>query len=218
MTNISTLEKILRIKFKDKNILIKSLTHKSYSTNNNERLEFLGDRVVGLILSRKLYDLYPNESEGTLDKRFSKLVNKKTFYEISQKIKLKNFLFLGKSSKDGQPINKNIVSDACEALIGAVFLDHGYDSAKELILRLWKNHLFESNITIVDSKTKLQEYSLKKYQKLPIYKLENKTGPNHYPVFKISVKLDNSKKYYGIGLSKQDAEQKAADKILKNLN
>ena len=218
MTNISTLEKILRIKFKDKNILIKSLTHKSYSDNNNEKLEFLGDRVVGLILSRKLYDLYPNESEGTLDKRFSKLVNKKTFYEISQKIKLKNFLFLGKSSKDGQPINKNIVSDACEALIGAVFLDHGYDSAKELILRLWKNHLFESNITIVDSKTKLQEYSLKKYQKLPIYKLENKTGPNHYPVFKISVKLDNSKKYYGIGLSKQDAEQKAADKILKNLN
>ena len=218
MTNISTLEKILRIKFKDKNILIKSLTHKSYSNNNNEKLEFLGDRVVGLILSRKLYDLYPNESEGTLDKRFSKLVNKKTFYEISQKIKLKNFLFLVKSSKDGQPINKNIVSDACEALIGAVFLDHGYDSAKELILRLWKNHLFESNITIVDSKTKLQEYSLKKYQKLPIYKLENKTGPNHYPVFKISVKLDNSKKYYGIGLSKQDAEQKAADKILKNLN
>ena len=218
MTNISTLEKILRIKFKDKNILIKSLTHKSYSNNNNEKLEFLGDRVVGLILSRKLYDLYPNESEGTLDKRFSKLVNKKTFYEISQKIKLKNFLFLGKSSKGGQPINKNIISDACEALIGAVFLDHGYDSAKELTLRLWKNHLFESNITIVDSKTKLQEYSLKKYQKLPIYKLENKTGPNHYPVFKISVKLDNSKKYYGTGLSKQDAEQKAADKTLKNLD
>jgi ribonuclease-3 len=162
--------------------------------------------------------LYPNESEGTLDKRFSKLVNKKTFYEISQKIKLKNFLFFGKSSKGGQPINKNIISDACEALIGAVFLDHGYDGAKEVILRLWKNHLFESNITIVDSKTKLQEYSLKKYQKLPIYKLENKTGPNHYPVFKISVKLDNSKKYYGIGLSKQDAEQKAADKILKNLD
>ena len=218
MTNISTLEKILRIKFKDKNILIKSLTHKSYSNNNNEKLEFLGDRVVGLILSRKLYDLYPNESEGTLDKRFSKLVNKKTFYEISKNIKLNNFLFLGKSSKGGQSINKNIVSDACEALIGAVFLDRGYDIAKEIILKLWKNHLFESNITIVDSKTKLQEYSLKKYQELPIYKLENKTGPNHYPIFKISVKLYNSKKYYGIGFSKQDAEQKAADKILKNLD
>ena len=218
MKNISTLEKILRVKFKDKSILIKSLTHKGYSNNNNEKLEFLGDRVVGLILSKKLYDLYPDESEGTLDKRFSKLVNKKTFYEISKKIKLNNFLFLGKSSKGGQPINKNIVSDACEALIGAAFLDRGYDITKELILRLWKNHLFESNITIVDSKTKLQEYSLKKYQKLPIYKLENKTGPNHYPVFKISVKLNNSKKYYGIGLSKQDAEQKAADKILKNLD
>ena len=218
MKNILTLEKILRVKFKDKSILIKSLTHKGYSNNNNEKLEFLGDRVVGLILSKKLYDLYPDESEGTLDKRFSKLVNKKTFYEISKKIKLNNFLFLRKSSKGGQAINKNIVSDACEALIGAIFLDLGYDIAKEVILRLWKNHLFESNITIVDSKTKLQEYSLKKYQKLPIYKLENKTGPNHYPVFKISVKLNNSKKYYGIGLSKQDAEQKAADKILKNLD
>ena len=88
MKNISTLEKILRVKFKDKSILIKSLTHKGYSNNNNEKLEFLGDRVVGLILSKKLYDLYPDESEGTLDKRFSKLVNKKTFYEVSKKIKL----------------------------------------------------------------------------------------------------------------------------------
>ena len=78
-------------------------------------------------------------------------------------------------------------------------------------------NLLKSNITIVDSKTKLQEYSLKKYKKLPIYKLENKTGPGHQPVFKISVKLENSKKYYGVGLSKQDAEQKAADKTLKNI-
>lgn len=217
MKNISTLEKILGIKFKNKNILIKSLTHKSYSTNNNERLEFLGDRVVGLILSRKLYDLYPNESEGILDKRFSKLVNKKTFYEISTKIKLQNFLFLGQSYKGSQTVNKSIVSNACEALIGAIFLEHGYDIVRTLILKLWKNHLLESNITIVDSKTRLQEYSLKKYKKLPIYKLEKKTGPGHQPVFKISVKLENSKKYYGVGLSKQDAEQKAADKTLKNL-
>tara|TARA_B100001996_G_scaffold365592_1_gene335607 strand:+ start:361 stop:1017 length:657 start_codon:yes stop_codon:yes gene_type:complete len=218
MKNILTLEKILGIRFKNKNILIKSLTHKSYSVNNNERLEFLGDRVVGLILSRKLYNLYPNESEGILDKRFSKLVNKKTFYEISKKIKLQNFLFLGKSYKSIQTVNKNIASNACEALIGAIFLEHGYDVTEELILKLWKNHLLESNITIVDSKTKLQEYSLKKYKKLPIYKLENKTGPGHQPVFKISVKLENSKKYYGIGLSKQDAEQKAADKTLKNMD
>ena len=217
MKNISILEKILGIKFKNKNILIKSLTHKSYSTNNNERLEFLGDRVVGLILSRKLYDLYPNESEGILDKRFSKLVNKKTFYEISKKIKLQNFLFLGQSYKGSQTVNKSIASNACEALIGAIFLEHGYDIVKTLILKLWKNHLLESNITIVDSKTRLQEYSLKKYKKLPIYKLEKKTGPGHQPVFKISVKLENSKKYYGVGLSKQDAEQKAADKTLKNL-
>ena len=218
MKNISTLEKILRIKFKDKNILIKSLTHKSYSNNNNEKLEFLGDRVVGLILSRKLYDLYPNESEGTLDKRFSKLVNKKTFYEISQKIKLKNFLFLGKSSKDGQPINKNIVSDACEALIGAVFLDHGYDSAKELILRLWKNHLFESNITIVDSKTKLQEYSLKNFKKLPKYLIVDCTGPKHNPLYKISVSIVGSKTFIGQGNSKQQAEQDSAKKLINYIN
>ena len=170
-----------------------------------------------IILSRKLYDLYPNESEGILDKRFSKLVNKKTFYEISKKIKLQNFLFLGQSYKGSQTVNKSIASNACEALIGAIFLEHGYDIVKTLILKLWKNHLLESNITIVDSKTRLQEYSLKKYKKLPIYKLEKKTGPGHQPVFKISVKLENSKKYYGVGLSKQDAEQKAADKTLKNL-
>ncbi len=218
MKNILKLEKIIGISFKNKDILIRSLTHKSCSNKNNERLEFLGDRVIALTLSKKLYDLYPNETEGILDKRFSKLVNKGTIYEISKKIELEKFLFLAKSNKLNQAAKKNIVSNACEALIGAIFLEQGYEVTKELILKLWKSHLLQSNVTIVDSKTKLQEYSLKNYKKLPIYKIEKKTGPGHQPIFKISVKLEKSKKYFGIGLSKQEAEQNAANVMLKNLD
>ena len=125
--NIEKFEKKLKIKLKDSSLLLNALTHKSSNQiTNNEKLEFLGDRVIGLILSKKLYDLYPNENEGILDKRFAKLVNRTTCATIAWDIGIKDFMLIGNQKKKILRNDEKILSDACEALIGAVFLDRGF--------------------------------------------------------------------------------------------
>tara|TARA_B100000029_G_scaffold513610_1_gene613723 strand:+ start:2404 stop:3069 length:666 start_codon:yes stop_codon:yes gene_type:complete len=219
MNDIKKFEKRLKIKFKDKSLLISALTHKSANqTYNNEKLEFLGDRVIGLVISKKLFDLYPNEAEGDLDKRFAILVKRKTCCDIAWTLGLQNYIITG--NKKGK-INKNdekILSDSCEALIGAIYIDHGFDFVKNFILKIWKEYLDKSTVTILDPKTRLQEYSLKKFKKLPVYRLINSSGPRHNPIYKISVSIIGSNKFVGIGNSKQQAEQDGAEKLLKNEN
>ena len=216
--NINELEKKNQIKFKNSKIFIRSLTHKSYdSANNNEKLEFLGDRVLGLVISKKLLEIYPNEKEGVLDKKLASLVNKKKCLEVAKSISLEKFILTGNSKKKKVKIEDKIISDCCEALIGAIYLDQGFNVVEKFILKIWKNHLKKSIITFVDSKTKLQEYSLKKYKILPIYKLFEDSGPRHKPMFKVGVKLHNLKFVYEKGSSKKEAEQKAATLFLKNL-
>ena len=217
--NISKFQKILKIKIKNKTLLIEALTHKSANQEiNNEKLEFLGDRVIALILSKKLLDLYPKEPEGIIDKKFAKLVNKKTCASIAWSIGLKNFIQMGNSKKKIARKDEKILSDACEAIIGAVYVDLGYDYVKEFILRLWKQDINKSDITILDPKTKLQEYSLKVYKKLPIYRLLSSSGPKHNPFFKISVVITGSKQFVGWGNSKKKAEQDSANNLLKTMN
>ena len=166
------LEKKLKLKFIDQKILIKSLTHKSYdSINNNEKNEFLGDRVLGLIIAKKLLEIYPKEKEGVLDKKFASLVNKKKCLEIAKKIGLEKYILIF------NPKNRNQI----------------------------------------DSKTKLQEYSLKIFKVLPIYKLISNTGPRHKPLFKVAVKLKNTKFFNAQGCSKKDAEQNAASLCMENV-
>ena len=214
--NITKFEKRLKIKIKNKSLLIEALTHKSAnSTINNEKFEFLGDRVIALIFSRKLFDLYPSEPEGVLDKRFSKLVNRKTCASIAWDIGIKDFIIMGNQKKNIRQKDEKILSDACEALIAAVYLDKGYNYVKQFVLRLWKIQIDKSYVTILDSKTKLQEYSLKKYKKLPVYKLLDFKGPKHEPIFKISVSFNDSKAFIGLGSSKKLAEQNAAGSLLK---
>ena len=129
--NINKIEKKLKIKIKNKSLLVNALTHKSANqTYNNEKLEFLGDRVIGLILSKKLYDLYPNENEGILDKRFAKLVNRNTCANIAWSIGIKDFLITGNQKKKILREDEKILSDLCEALIGAIFIDRGFDYTK----------------------------------------------------------------------------------------
>ena len=218
MKNIKKFEKKLNINLKNKSLLIEALTHKSSNIlKNNEKLEFLGDRVIGLILSKKLFDLYPNENEGILDKRFAKLVNRSTCSMMGWSIQMQEYIILGDAKKKVTQKDEKILSDSCEALIGAIFLDQGFDFAQEFVLKLWKKHIDKSYITVLDSKTKLQEYSLKIYKKLPIYRLINSSGPRHKPTFKISVSIHRSKLYTGTGSSKQDAQQNAAKKLLKNI-
>ena len=214
--NYQTLEKKIKINFKDKDLLVRSLTHKSYNKEiNNEKLEFLGDRVIGLILSKKLYELYPNETEGILDKRLASLVNRKTCALVAWSIGMQNFIVIGDQKKKITLKDEKILSDACEALIAAVYLDKGYNYVKQFVLRLWKKQIDKSYVTILDSKTKLQEYSLKKYKKLPVYKLLGFKGPKHEPIFKISVSFSDSKAFIGLGSSKKLAEQEAAGSLLK---
>ena len=217
--NTIKFEKKLKIEIKKKSLLIEALTHKSANQKmNNEKLEFLGDRVIALALSKKLFELYPNENEGVLDKRFAKLVNRKTCASIAWSIGIKDFIIIGDQKKSVKRKDEKILSDACEALIGAVYVDRGYNYVKEFVLNLWKDHIDKSNITILDSKTKLQEHSLKTYKKLPIYRLLSSRGPKHSPTFKIGVSIIGTQQCVGIGNSKQKAEQSAASNLLKMIN
>ena len=216
---INKFQKNLNIKFKNIDLLIQAVTHKSYNPKKNyEILEFLGDRILGLTISNKLIQLYPNEKVGTLDKRFSNLVNKITCYNVGNNLKLNEFILIGNSKKKILNIENKIISDICESIIGAIYLDRGYKVANEFILNNWKTYLKTSNEAIVDPKTKLQEFSLKKYKSLPEYKIVSNTGPRHKPVFKVGVKIKNTKFIYSEGSSKKNAEQSAASMLLKNLN
>ena len=217
-TNTANLEKKLKFKFSDQKVFIKSLTHKSFdSKNNNEKIEFLGDRVLGLIIAKKLLELYPNEREGILDKKFASLVNKRKCLEVAKKIELGKYILILKPKKKKIPIEDKIVADCLEALIGAIYLDKGLNFTEKLILNLWSEHITASVITQIDAKTKLQEHSLKVFKVLPIYKLISNTGPRHKPVFKVAVKLKDTKFFTGQGTSKKDAEQKAASLCLESI-
>ena len=211
------LQKKINIKFKSINYLKKAITHKSYdSLNNYEKLEFLGDRVLGLVISKKLIELYPDQKEGVLDKRLASLVNKNRCLEVSKNIGLEKFILIGNKSNKSKIENK-ILSDCIEALIGAIYYDKGFEASEKFILNMWKNLIVSSELTIIDSKTKLQEYSLKKFKSLPIYKLVSSSGPKHKPKFTISVKLKNTKFFEGSGNSKKKAEQSAAKILLDSL-
>ena len=216
---INKLEKIINIKFNNPNILLQSITHKSYDPIiNYEKLEFLGDRILGLIISKKLIELYPDDKVGILDKKFSNLVNKNICYEVGIKLKLNEFILVGNAKKKIFNIEKKIISDVCEAVIGAIYLDKGIKSSKEFILNMWSDYLKTSNFTKIDSKTKLQEFSLKKFKSLPVYKIISNTGPRHKPNFKVGVKIKSSKYAYANGSSIKNAEQSAASILLKNLD
>ena len=217
--NLKKLEKKINVKFKNINILKKAITHKSYDHENNyEKLEFLGDRILGLVISKKLIDLYKDEKEGVLDKKLASLVNKNKCLEVAKELNLDKFILVGNKKNKKNKIENKIISDSVEALIAAIYYEKGIEFTENFILSIWKNYLNLSNITIIDAKTKLQEYSLKKFKSLPVYKFISNTGLRHKPKFKISVKLKNTKFYEGIGDSKKKAEQNAAEMLLKILN
>ena len=216
--NLKKLQEILKLNFKDKELLIQAITHKSSNSQiNYEKLEFLGDRVLGLTISKKLIELYPKEKVGILDKKFASLVNKNKCYEVGKKLNLEYYILVQNSKKKSNKIENKIISDCCESIIGAIYLDSGFEVAKKFILRNWKNYLDKSNVTIVDSKTLLQEYSLKHFKTLPIYKVFSNTGPRHKPIFKVGVKIKNTKFIIAKGSSKKNAQQSAASEILKSL-
>ena len=219
MDKIKILQRKIKIDFKNEKILLQAITHKSFDPNNNyENLEFLGDRVLGLVVSKKLFELFPNEKVGSLDKKLASLVNKNKCLEVGNLLNLKEFVITGNSKSSKNIVENKIISDCCEAIIGAIYLDRGFEVSKIFILKQWKNLINNAETTFVDAKTRLQEYSLKNFKILPIYKLVSNTGPRHKPKFKVGVKLKNSTYIYAIGSSKKIAEQSAASELLKKIN
>ena len=212
------LEEAIGYKFHSKDLLKRCLTHKSYDENtNNEKLEFLGDRVLGLVISKNLLNRFPNEKEGVIDKKYANLVNKKKCAEIANVLNLNKYMLLGLNYKKNSNKNEKILGDCLEALIGAIFEDSSFKNAEKFILNYWDSSLKQSNLTIVDSKTKLQEYSLKKFKKLPTYTLLKTSGPHHKPLFKVTAKTPNSKIISATGSSKKEAQQNAAKKLIDDL-
>ena len=217
--SLNDLEKILQIKFKNKKILEKSLIHKSLDPiNNNEKLEFLGDRVLGLVIAKKLLEIYPDEKEGILDKKFASLVNKNMCLSIANKLNLSKFIKTNTNKTNNYKPENKIISDTCEAIIGAIFLDQGIKVVENFILKIWNEYIENTQETKIDSKTMLQEFSLKKYKVLPKYTLLKTKGPKHKPVFHVQVKIKSSKSIDGIGSSKKLAEQDAATSLLRKMN
>ena len=215
--NLVNFQKRIGINFHNQKLLTKCFTHKSYNAvENNEKLEFLGDRVLGLIISQNLLKFFPNDKEGDLDKKLASLVNKKQCAVVAKDINLQEYILI-KNSNNKTNIENKVLSDCLESVIGCIYLDQGLEVAEKFIIKNWQKYLNKSLITERDSKTKLQEYSLKTYKLLPVYKLLDNKGPRHKPLIKVSVKIKNSKSVTATGNSKKEAEQKAAKKLLTML-
>ncbi|MDC3100616.1 ribonuclease III [Candidatus Pelagibacter sp.] len=215
--NLANFQKKIGINFHNQKLLTKCFTHKSYNpVENNEKLEFLGDRVLGLVISQNLLKFFPNDKEGDLDKKLASLVNKKQCAVIAKDINLQEYILI-KNSNNKTNIENKVLSDCLESVIGCIYLDQGLEVAEKFIIKNWKKYLNKSLITERDSKTKLQEYSLKNYKSLPVYKLLENKGPRHKPLIKVSVNIKNSKNITATGNSKKEAEQKAAKKLLTSL-
>ena len=198
--------------FKNENILTRALTHKStMTTAHNEQYEFLGDRVLGLVISENLLKNYGDLPEGNLDKVFSTLVNKEKCAAVAISIDLGDHLYLGQTEIVSNGKNKaGILADACEALIASIYLDGGYHEAKLFILNHWDEALSSVDLNFKDSKSSLQEWSLKKYKKLPEYKLIEQEGPAHSPIFKVAVNIEGYISATATSGSIKEAEKKAA--------
>lgn len=216
---IEFLEKKISYIFENKNIIKRALTHKSTGlSEHNEQYEFLGDRVLGLIISEILILKYIDLSEGNLDKIFSTLVNKDKCAEVATHIGLGEYLILGKTEIASEGKYKSgILADACEALIASIYLDGGYSAAQDFINNNWLKSINSIDINFKDPKSALQEWSLKKYKKLPDYKVAKQEGPAHSPTFTVKVQFNDYKVAEAESGNIKEAEKKAAIEFI-NIN
>jgi ribonuclease-3 len=213
------LEEKLGYSFENKDLLIQALIHRSFINEykeslleHNERLEFLGDSVLGLIMADYLYHRLPGHPEGLLSQLRSKLVDATSCSEYLQKLSLSAFILLGKGESRGAGKEKpSILADVFEALLGAIYLDGGLSTAKSFLIYHFETE-FESAIGSPprNYKAELQDLSQKEFQKVPVYKVVEESGPDHAKIFHVMVFLDEKEAGIGIGCSKKEAEQRAA--------
>ena len=217
MENLQKLEKILGYEFKNKQLLRQALTHSSYSSRlseNYERLEFLGDRVLGLTIAALLYRMFPNEPEGSLSQRHTGLVNKDCVSETARRLGLDRFVIV---ANEEIRENENVLCDVCEAVIGAIFIDAGCEQAVEFVNEHWKELIDKNVAPPKDAKTQLQEVAHVKGHGAPVYKMVGRTGSEHEPTFFISVSLKGVEDAVGEGRNKKLAEFDAAAKMLQRI-
>ncbi|MDO8609994.1 MAG: ribonuclease III [bacterium] len=228
MTDYKKLEKIIRVQFKKYDLLDNVFVHRSYLNEHkkahlpsNEKLEFLGDSVLSLITSVYLFRKYPSLQEGDYTEIKSSIVKTESLADAGMEIKLGDFMYLSKGEElGGGRINKNIVADCFEALIGCIFLDLGFDTAYEFVSRnLFKARLdyIVENKLYLSSKSKLQEYIQGKHKTIPVYKVLEEKGPEHKRIFEVGVYFNNKKLGSGVASSKKEAEEKAAKVAFENL-
>ena len=221
------IESIIEYSFKKKDNLKNSLIHpSSYKDKKNksinhlyefERLEFLGDKILGLSVASLIFYKFNDFNEGALTKKLSYLVQRDFLYKIALELKLDNFLKYSRK-KENNRVNKSILADSVESLIGSIFVDGGYNSAFKFIKKFWLPYLNIQESNVQDPKTKLQEISQQKFKKLPEYKLIKKTGPSHSPVFTVSLKALKMNLVKASGRSIREAQKEAAKKILDLIN
>ena len=219
MTNIKIIENSIKYDFVNKALLEAAITHTSFVNNKKdytyERLEFLGDRVLGLAIADLIYKNFLNESEGDLARRIAFLVSGKTLSEIAIKLKLQNYVRVSENLKFNNGENNSILSDTMEAIIGAIFLDSNYSEVKKVIKYIWIEYIKNDVKPPKDPKSALQELSMELKYEMPVYSNYIKEGPDHSPVFKVKVSIKGLNKSQGIGVSKKSAEIDAASKLLR---
>ena len=216
------LEKKINYKFKNINLLNQALIHSSHILNNSEkniknyeRLEFLGDRVLGLVLAEYFFKLFPDANEGLLNSYLQRYANQNTLAKYANKINLSEFIKFQKG--DSLEFNKSVLSDVVESIIGAIYLDTSFNNSKIFIINeIIKQDSIETE-PIKHPKSLLQEYCLNKYKCLPKYSIINKIGTDHQPTFMVSVSVDSVNNAVSEGSSLKNAEEAAASKLLKVL-
>lgn len=214
----SALAKRLEHDFKKPELLERALTHSSIASRArpaNERLEFLGDRVLNLVIAEALLNRDETAAEGEIAPRLNALVRKETCAAVAEDIALGDALILGRAeARSGGRRKRALLGDAMEAVIAAVYQDAGFETAKALILRLWSAHLATAAALGRDPKTELQEYAQSRAWSLPNYKDLAREGPDHAPVFTVQVTLENGAQGLGTATSKRAAQQAAAQNVL----
>ena len=216
---IDKFEKIINYKFKNESLLFEALTHSSSKAvksnkkkNNYERLEFLGDRVLGLVLAEYFFKLFPDSNEGFLNDYFQKYANQDFLSQFAKKIQISDFIKTQKG--DNLDNNKSVLSDVIESLIGAIYLDSNIDECRKFIVNNMLKIVSETDHPIKHSKSLLQEFCLDQFKQLPKYSMVDKSGPDHMPIFTVSVNINEKNTMLAKGSNLRNAEENAASKLL----
>lgn len=214
---LAAVERRIGHTFRSRDLLRTALTHPSASRAraNYQRYEFLGDRVLGLAVAEMLMQSFPDAAEGDLSTRLAELVRKETCAEVASALDLGSALVVGGGRAQKAAIaTPNVLADICEAVIAAVFLDAGYESARDFVVRNWRDRMLRVRASRRDAKTSLQEWAHKNALPTPVYALAERRGPHHDSIFIVDVTIDSREPARGEGRTRREAEQAAAGALL----